>query len=65
MTLLSMRLGASLTQADMAFQLGVSRQSIARIETGTQRPSLKVLMAAREAFHLTPEQFLSLVTEYQ
>jgi transcriptional regulator with XRE-family HTH domain len=46
------------TQVEMADLLGVDRSYLSEIETGKKDPSLRVLKAIADGFHLTLSQFL-------
>ena len=50
-----LRAQRSWTQADLAFQIGVSRQTINAIETGKFDPSLPVAFRLAAVFGLTIE----------
>ena len=55
-TMGSLRLSQSLSQAQLAQRLGVSRQSVNAIETGRSEPSLTLAFRIAELFGLSIEE---------
>jgi putative transcriptional regulator len=53
--LATIRRRSHLTQDDLAFKAGVSRQTISAIENGTNEPSVFLALAIAEALHVTVE----------
>ena len=52
----SLRTGRSLSQADLAVAIGVSRQTINSIETGRYLPSLPLAIALARYFEASVEE---------
>jgi len=62
-TLPSLRAERRLTQADLAVELGVSRQTINSIETGRFEPSLSLALRVAQHFGQPVEQIFTLAAE--
>ena len=53
-----MRIERGLTQEDLAFEAGVDRVSIARIETAKQNFTFDMMITLAKALHVAPKELL-------